>query len=290
MTVLVAGSLHLDVVVETPRLPRLDETLIGAAVAYRAGGKGLNQALAAARMGAATAMAGAVGQDAFAGDLLAALDRGGVDRHAVEARPGASGMSVALIRPDGEYAAVVVSAANLAYSGETAIPPGTRILLLQNEVPEAANLMLARAARKASVTVILNAAPARPLPDALATLLDLLVVNRVEAQDLAGTADPAGAARLLAARVPRVIVTLGAGGLVGHGPQGTFAQASPQVATVSSHGAGDAFLGALAAFWSDDLAATTRLAQAAAALTVATHPDRRDEITAARVLAFAGEG
>ncbi len=78
MTVLVAGSLHLDVVVEAPRLPRLDETLIGQAVAYRAGGKGLNQALAAARMGAVTAMAGAVGQDAFARDLLAALDAGGV--------------------------------------------------------------------------------------------------------------------------------------------------------------------------------------------------------------------
>jgi ribokinase len=287
MTVLVAGSLHLDVVVDSPRLPRLDETLMGQAVACRGGGKGLNQALAAARMGAATAMAGAVGQDAFARDLLAALDAGGVDRRAVEVLPGASGMSVALVQPDGDYAAVVVSAANRAYAGGTPIPAGTRLLLLQDEVPEAANLRLARAARAAGVTVILNAAPARTLPDDLAALLDLLVVNRVEAQDLTGTAVADKAARRLGARVPQVIVTLGAGGLVGRGPQGGFVQPGFPVATVSTHGAGDAFVGALAAFWSGDLPAAARLAQAAAALTVATRPDARAGLTRAAVEAFA---
>jgi ribokinase len=287
VTVLVAGSLHLDVVVEAPRLPRLDETLMGSAVAYRAGGKGLNQALAAARMGAATAMAGAVGADAFARDLLAALDAGGVDRRAVEVHPGASGMSVALVRPDGDYAAVVVSAANRAYAGATPVPRGTRLLLLQNEVPEAANLALARAARAAGARVILNAAPARPLPEDLAGSLDLLVVNRIEAQDLTGSADPAEAARRLAARGAQVIVTLGAAGLVAQGPRGAFAQAAPRVAVVSAHGAGDAFLGALAAFWAEDLPAAARLAQAAAALTVATPPDARGTLTRARVEAFA---
>jgi ribokinase len=287
VTVLVAGSLHLDVVVEAPRLPRLDETLMGSAVAYRAGGKGLNQALAAARMGAATAMAGAVGADAFARDLLAALDAGGVDRRAVEVHPGASGMSVALVRPDGDYAAVVVSAANRAYAGATPVPRGTRLLLLQNEVPEAANRALARAARAAGARVILNAAPARPLPEDLAGSLDLLVVNRIEAQDLTGSADPAEAARRLAARGAQVIVTLGAAGLVAQGPRGAFAQAAPRVAVVSAHGAGDAFVGALAAFWAEDLPAAARLAQAAAALTVATPPDARGTLTRARVEAFA---
>jgi ribokinase len=287
VTVLVAGSLHLDVVVEAPRLPRLDETLMGSAVAYRAGGKGLNQALAAARMGAATAMAGAVGADAFARDLLAALDAGGVDRRAVEVHPGASGMSVALVRPDGDYAAVVVSAANRAYAGATPVPRGTRLLLLQNEVPEAANLALARAARAAGARVILNAAPARPLPEDLAGYLDLLVVNRIEAQDLTGSADPAEAARRLAARGAQVIVTLGAEGLVAQGLRGAFKQAAPRVAVVSAHGAGDAFLGALAAFWAEDLSAAARLAQAAAALTVATPPDARGTLTRARVEAFA---
>jgi ribokinase len=287
VTVLVAGSLHLDVVVDAPRLPRLDETLMGSAVAYRAGGKGLNQALAAARMGAVTAMAGAVGEDAFARDLLAALDAGGVDRRAVEVHPGASGMSVALLQPDGDYAAVVVSAANRAYAGATPIPPGTRLLLLQNEVPEAANLALARAARAAGARVVLNAAPARPLPEDLAGCLELLVVNRIEAQDLTGSADPFEAARLLAARVPQVIVTLGAAGLVGLGMHGPLAQPAPRVTPVSAHGAGDTFLGALAAFWAADLPAAARLAQAAAALTVATHPDARGTLTRGKVEAFA---
>ncbi len=288
--VLVAGSLHLDVVVDSPRLPRLDETLMGTSVAYRAGGKGLNQALAAARMGARVAMAGAVGQDAFARDLLAALDAGGVDRARVAVLPGASGMSVALVQPGGEYAAVVVSGANLAFAGAVDIPAGTRTVLLQNEVPDAANLAVARAARAAGARVVLNAAPARALPAALAGLLDLLVVNRVEAQDLTGTSDPAEAARLLTAPVPRVIVTLGAAGLVAATPEGAFALPAPRVVPVSSHGAGDAFLGALAALWQDDLTAALRLAQAHAALTVATRPEDRPAITPAAVAALAARG
>jgi ribokinase len=285
--VLVAGSLHLDIVLDTPRLPRLDETLIGRAVHYRPGGKGLNQALAAARMGAVTAMAGAVGSDAFAQTLLAALDAGGVDRSRVAALPGASGMSAALVQPDGDYAAVVVSAANLGFTGACDLPPGTRILLLQNEVPESANLRLAQSARAQGARVILNAAPARPLSPALAGLLDLLVVNRVEAQDLSGSADPDAAARTLAARTPQVIVTLGARGLTGFTPGGSFTQPAPAVTAISSHGAGDAFLGALAATWDDDLPQAAHLAQAAAALTVATAPDDRAALTRDRVAAFA---
>lgn len=285
--VLVAGSLHLDIVLDTPRLPRLDETLIGRAVHYRPGGKGLNQALAAARMGAATAMAGAVGDDAFAATMLAALDAGGVDRSRVARIPGASGMSAALVQPDGDYAAVVVSAANLAFEGGCDIPAGTRILLMQNEIPEAANLRLAVAARARGARVILNAAPARPLPAALAALLDLLVVNRIEAQDLAGTDDPAKAAGRLAALVPNVIVTLGPGGLVAATPEGGFAENAPRITPVSSHGAGDAFLGALAATWTGSLAEAATFAQAAAALTVATAPDDRPTLTRARIAAFA---
>lgn len=284
--VLVAGSLHLDVVLDTPRLPRLDETLMGSAVHYRPGGKGLNQALACARMGAPTAMAGAVGTDAFAETLLAALDRGGVDRSRIARSPGASGMSVALVQPDGDYAAVVVSAANLAYTGQTPVPPGTRILLLQNEIPEPANLSLAHRARAQGARVILNAAPARPLSRDLAALLDLLVVNRIEAQDLAATPDPVEAARRLAARVPNVIVTLGARGLTALAPEGPFTQPAPGVTPISTHGAGDAFLGTLAAAWTDDLAMAARLAQAAAALTVATAPDDRHGITRERIAAF----
>ncbi|MDH3264281.1 MAG: PfkB family carbohydrate kinase, partial [Paracoccaceae bacterium] len=113
MSVWVVGSLHLDVIVEAPRLPRLDETLVGQGVSYRLGGKGGNQAVAAARMGAEVAMAGAVGSDAFAETLLAELDRAGVDRAGVARLPGASGMSVAILDATGGYGAVIVSAANL---------------------------------------------------------------------------------------------------------------------------------------------------------------------------------
>lgn len=291
---LVAGSLHLDVVVEAPMLPRLDQTVTGQGVAYRFGGKGGNQAVAAARMGAAVAMAGAVGTDSFAAPLLAGLDAAGVDRGQVVTVDGPSGMSVAVVLPDGGYGAVIVSGANLALDPEAvAFPPGCRMLLLQNEIPPAANLALARRARAAGIAVVLNAAPARPPEPALFAALDLLVVNRGEAADILGLPEAAldtpaaapAAARALRAMGPRAaIVTLGAEGLAGD--DGTaFGGRPPSVRAVSSHGAGDAFLGALCAEWlrGVPLPDAARFGQAAAALTVATHPDARGSLTAPAV-------
>jgi ribokinase len=275
---LVAGALHLDVIVTAPRLPQPDETVTGAAVAYAMGGKGGNQAVAAARMGARVEMAGAVGRDAFARDLLAALDAAGVGRAQVRRVPGASGMSAAIVQADGSYGAVIVPAANLAIdAARIRLPRGTSHLLLQNEIPEAANLALAARAARAGIAVLLNAAPARSLPEPLLRAAAVLVVNRVEAAQLAGIDDPAEAARRLAAGGARqVIVTLGAAGLVAAGAE-TFAAAAPRVAAVSAHGAGDAFVGALAADLARGvpLAAACRFAQAAAALHVATAPQAR---------------
>ncbi len=289
MSLLVCGSLHLDVLVQAPHLPAPDETVTGHAVTYAFGGKGGNQAVAAARMGARVAMAGRIGADDFGARLADGLDRAGVDRAQVTVVPGASGMSVAVVEDGGAYGAVIVSGANLALDGEVAVPPGTTSLLLQNEIPEAANVAAATRARAAGARVILNAAPARPLSPALLALTDLLVVNRVEAAQALGQSDltdPLAAADALRRLGPeRLIVTLGGDGLVL--AEGDSARHLParRVAVRSTHGAGDAFIGALAARLDagDDLAAACAFAQSAAALHVATAPEEREGITPAMV-------
>ena len=286
--ILVCGALHLDVIVSAPRIPRPDETVPGQGVRYAFGGKGGNQAVAAARSGARVAMAGRVGDDAFAGTLLAGLAEAGVDATRVVRGTGPSGMSVAILDPAGGYGAVIVSAANLAIDADSVtIPPGTTHVLLQNEIPEAVNLGVARRARAAGARVILNAAPARPLAPDLLACLDLLVVNRVEAGDLAGASlSPAAAARALAASGPAaVIVTLGGDGLViWHDGRDRHLPAHP-VAVVSTHGAGDAFLGALSAELSRGAAlpAAAAFGQAAAALHVSLPVEARDTLGEAAI-------
>jgi ribokinase len=293
MSVFVAGSLHLDVIVATPNLPREDETVTGSSVSYAFGGKGGNQAVAAARMGARCAMAGCVGEDAFAARLRAGLTGAGVDASQVRSVPGASGMSVALLQPDGSYGAAIVSAANLLIDpAAIVIPAEARLLLLQNEIPADANLRLAARARAAGLRVILNAAPARASDPALLALTDILVANRVEAADLLGdpAPEPRAAAAALAGRGPRaVIVTLGAEGLVLHEDVSEFIPARP-VTPVSTHGAGDAFIGALAASLAAGAAlpVAARFAAAAAALHVATPPEARATITPAMVAELGG--
>ncbi|MBY0396923.1 MAG: ribokinase, partial [Thermoleophilia bacterium] len=142
--ILVAGALHLDVVVTAPRLPRLDETLPGTSVAYPLGGKAGNQAMAAARMGARVALAGRVGTDAAGPRLISALDEGGVDRTQVRTVAGESGMSVAIVTEGGGYGAVIVPGVNRTIdAGEIVVERGTRLLLLQNEIAETVNLSLA---------------------------------------------------------------------------------------------------------------------------------------------------
>ena len=257
--VIVCGSLHLDILVTAPSLPRPDETVTGSAWDMACGGKGGNQAVMAARAGARAAMIGRVGGDDFGDRLLANLAAAGVDSTAVPRDPSArSGMSVAIVRDDGEYGAVIVSEANLSIDpagvgGRWRDLGGARVLILQNEVPEAVNLAAARAARASGAMILLNAAPARATTDELLSLVDTLIVNRVEAEAIVeGTiGDPRDAAAALP-RLGRagqdVIVTLGAAGLVVR-PRGAEARIIPAraVTVVSAHGAGDCFVGALAA-------------------------------------------
>jgi ribokinase len=285
--ILVAGSLHLDVLVAAPHLPRMDETVTGLGVSYAFGGKGGNQAVACARMGADAHMAGTVGSDDFASTILSTLDREGVDRGQVARVDGASGMSIAITEPGGGYGAVIVSGANLAFDpARVAFPRGCEILMLQNEIPAGANLFLARRAASAGIRVVLNAAPARDMDPALLELTDLLIVNRGEAAALTGQDEaalsPMGTVRALEDRIAgHAIITLGGQGCA-------FADdilPAHDVPVVSTHGAGDAFAGALATLWAQDatLREAIAFAQSAAALHVSTAVEDRHRITAARV-------
>jgi ribokinase len=256
--IIVCGSLHLDIMVDAPNLPRLDETAVGTSWGMKCGGKGGNQAVMAARLGAHTAMIGRVGADDFGARLLAHLDEAGVDRHAVETDPVAgSGMSVALVDPQGDYGAVIVSGSNLRMSPEHSAQQflslgGASVLVLQNEIPEAVNLAVAKAARAAGARVLLNAAPARPLSAEFLDQVDILVVNRVEAEMMSGLSvtdllSAQSALPALGGHARDVIITLGGEGLVFMAKGATpHRLASHKVTVISTHGAGDSFLGTMA--------------------------------------------
>ena len=292
--VVVVGALHLDVVVTAPRLPAPDETLMGEAVALVCGGKGGNQAVAASRHGAPCAMLGRVGGDVFAAVLVDNLRAAGVDTALIQRDDAAmSGLSVAVVGADGEYGAVVVSSANRQLSAQGfAMPPGARVLVLQNEVPETVNRAVAAEARRSGAAVVLNAAPMRPMAPELLALVDLLIVNRVEAEELFATpvrnAQDAldAATRALADFAGELIVTLGSDGLVHRDRWGKARHhAVRPVSVVSAHGAGDVFVGALAARMAAAAAMEDAIAdaQAAAARFVSTPLEERG-------LPFAGAG
>jgi ribokinase len=281
--VVVVGSLHYDIMVDAPDRPRKGETVTGHAWRPKFGGKGGNQAVAAAKAGAEVRMAGAVGADDFGHFLLDALGASGVDASRVVRLPNTgSGMSVAISDAGGDYGAVIVSGANLLVDPTALTEPGlwqdARALILQNEMPDAINVAAARAARTAGATVCLNAAPYRPLPEELAALVDLLVVNAIEAEQLGGLAvtdlaSAGAAAAALAGRFPSVVVTAGGDGVAGvrRGEDPVALPALP-VTLVSTHGAGDAFVGALVAALAAgrSFAECLRSANAAAATHVST--------------------
>ena len=256
-TVVVLGSLHYDVMVDAPDRPRKGETVTGRSWRPKCGGKGGNQAVAAAKAGAKTSMIGAVGDDDFGEALLANLDRAGVDRASVATLAGTgSGMSVAIFDDGGDYGAVIVSGSNLsiaAWQCDEAVLAGASVLVLQNEIPEGINREAAASARRCGVRTILNAAPARDFATDLPDLVDVLVVNAIEAEMLGGGAvvaidDALKAAKILTTRFAAVLVTAGGDGVA-------FADRSDSelvvpavpVKVASTHGAGDMFVGTLAA-------------------------------------------
>lgn len=295
LDILVLGALHLDVVVNASGLPRIDETLVGEDVNYVCGGKGGNQAVAAARHGARVGMLGRVGNDDFGRRILANLVDAGVDCSSVSHstdRP--SGMSVAIVNAQGEYGAVIVSAANrelVPDSIELSERVEVGFLLLQNEIPAETNLAAARQAKRMGAKVVLNAAPWRTLDDALLQCIDLLIVNRIEAamatsRSIDTAEDAATAALELSNRQRETIVTLGAGGMVYCNADGTTEyHESFTVDVVSSHGAGDVFVGALLAHLTQtgNMSNALRYASAASALHVSTPVTARHTVVKAKV-------
>jgi ribokinase len=281
--IVVVGSLNLDLVVRVPRIPRGGETLAGRDMKMLPGGKGANQAAAAAKLGATTAMIGRVGADVFAARLVKNLRSMGVDveRIRMDAHR-ATGTAVVLVSDSGENAIVIEPGANGGVEADDVMAAepliaASKALLLQLEVPLATVAIAADAAARAGVPVWLNAAPApESLPDGLLARLDTLVVNEVEAAALAGApvdgaaAAIAAASRLRARGPKRVCVTLGERGAILVDASGSRVQPAPRVAVVDTTAAGDAFVAALAVASTEgaDAAAALRFAVAAGSATV----------------------
>jgi ribokinase len=254
--VVVFGSINLDLVTRVERFPAPGETLSGSEFATHAGGKGGNQALAAARAGAKVQMYGAVGRDAFAAPATALLDAGGVDLHGVATVDAPTGCATILVDAKGENSIVVVAGAN-AYVDAKAVPDSAlasdTLLVLQQEVPVEANATLIARARRLGARIVLNAAPARPLTRESLRQIDVLIVNENEAAALAGTFDcptlPEAFASAVTSQIAEltVIVTLGAAGALCRVRGESLHIAAPDVNVVDTTGAGDAFVGALAA-------------------------------------------
>jgi ribokinase len=248
--VIVVGSINVDLVVKVERLPAAGETVAGGEFSRHGGGKGANQAVAAARMGARVTMVGAVGVDDLGEEALAALAAEGIDVSRVARLEGvATGVALIAVDAAGENQIAVASGANLAVDPDV-VEKGVRdagdgLVLLVHEVPEAVVLAGARAA---SGTVVLNPAPARALPEELCARGPLLTPNASEAAELSGRREPEAAARELAARTRApVLVTLGADGvLLLHGDR-VGRLPAPRAEAVDTTGAGDTFNGALAA-------------------------------------------
>ena len=280
----VVGSLHLDVVVKSPRIPKKDETIIGSAVKYVFGGKGGNQAIAADRNGASTFFAGRVGSDSFADLLTKQLEGSSVNFSALQVGPGASGMSVAIVEASGEYGAAVVSGENTNIN-ETLIkiPENTGVLLLQNEISETVNLEIAKKAKAVGCKVWLNAAPAKKINSAFFSLVDICIVNRVEAKFYNFINNNKTHKNLT------IIKTLGHEGLELIKPNGKIRKIPAfSVNSISSHGAGDMFIGALAARYliGDTMENALVYAQAAAALFISKAEEERAGITQRAVIDF----
>lgn len=278
--IVVAGSLNMDLVGRVPRLPTWGETVMGEGFARFAGGKGGNQAVAAARLGAPVVFAGAVGDDPFGAELRHGLRAEGIDVSALQTVAAPTGCALIHVRADGDNAISVLPGANLHAPGPPPQwPAAWRCLLLQLEIPLATNLAWAQAARAAGATVVLNAAPVAPLPAPLLAALDLLLVNEVELLGLVGRQPSVAAGLQAAARLgpPRVVATLGQRGCVAWDAGRLIQQPGFTAAVVDTTGAGDTFAGALAAsLWLRlPFEQALRRANAAAAINC-THAGARD--------------
>jgi len=280
--VLVVGSINTDMVVRVPRLPAVGETVLGVDFRQVSGGKGGNQAVAAARAGAVVAMVGCVGGDQFGSKVVDELRENGVDVSQLHRLSDAvSGVALIAVDTDGQNCITVAPGANVGLTPEMVrqaepLIAAAGVVLLQLEVPVEAVMEAATIAANYETPIILDPAPAGPLPDRLWSHLAVVTPNVVEAEALTGhrirgEGDACAAADALIGRgVESVVVTLGASGLlVATRNDRTVLKGFP-VEAVDTTAAGDAFAGALAARLAEgtDLIMAARFANAAAAVAV----------------------
>ena len=254
--VVVVGGINMDVVMRVPRIPRPGETVHGGRLGRYPGGKGSNQAVAAARAGATVNMVGAVGQDDAGDELLASLAAAGVDADQVaRTDQAATGAAMIAVDASGANAIAVAEGANLSVRPEdaaqavAALDPA--VVVVQREVPESAVGAALEHAPDGAIRVM-NASPVDPDTELPLDAIDLLIINEIEASDLLGTtvtsADAPDAARRLADGVRRgCVITLGGDGLAAHVDGQSLQLNAHPVNVVDTTGAGDAFCGAMAA-------------------------------------------
>ena len=272
----ITGSLHWDILINTPSIPKIDETVAGSEVNYSFGGKGGNQALSADRYGANVYFIGRIGKDSFGKKILNSFKKSTVDIKQVQLGNEKSGMSVAVVEKKGNYSATIVSGANLHIDYKKIdIKKDTGILLLQNEIPEEINLIAARKAKEKNCEVWINTAPARKLSTQLLSLIDVLIMNKVEAKFYRNF--------LFKRKNNNItkIITLGSKGLETQFSDGSYKKINAfKVKVKSTHGAGDAFIGALAAhrLKGNNFLSCLNYGQAAAALHISSEIRERNQI------------
>jgi ribokinase len=274
--VTVVGSYNVGLTMETERLPAAGETVLGRGFSRGPGGKGSNQAIAAARLGARVRLVAKVGGDEFGEEALRLWEREGVGAEFVRKVDAPTGVGFVMVERSGTNAIVVDLGANATLTpedveGAAAAFRGCGVLLTQLEIPPETAATAARLAKAQGATVILNPAPAASAAALDLSKVDILTPNEREFGVLAGTADIDAGARALMALGPRaVIVTLGERGARAVTKEGSASVPAPRVTPVDTTGAGDAFNGALAVAISEGepLTSAVRFANYAGALTV----------------------
>ncbi|MEJ8815077.1 ribokinase [Variovorax ureilyticus] len=256
--IVVFGSLNMDLVVRTPRVPDAGETLQAHGFMTNPGGKGANQAVACARQGAAVAMVGRVGDDAFGQALKTSLEGDAIETRHVATAPASTGVALIMVDDSAQNRISLIPGAN-AFVGDDDVArlqddlAGARLLLLQLEVPMESVLKAATLSHEKGCSVVLNPAPAQVLPEAMWGLLDMLVLNETEAALLCGFAvgdldSATRAADALHRRgPPRVILTMGGEGVVVCDATGCRHFRALKVNAIDTTAAGDTFIGALCA-------------------------------------------
>lgn len=301
MSIIIFGSINMDLVVRTPRLPVKGETISGTDFYTAPGGKGANQAVACSRLGARTTMIGKVGTDIFAEGLLKSLNNNAVDTRGISVDPDApSGVALIQVDDDSNNSIVIVPGAN-GRNGIAEIKAlsdallGSKVLLLQLEIPIEMVLEAARVSGEQGVRVILDPAPAQSLPEELYDLVDILTPNEIEASHLVGfpvvdfpSAEKAGR-ELLRLGVKDVVVKLGAQGAFWINRDITRPVPAYPVKAVDSVAAGDAFNGGLAVGLSEgkSMEEAIRFGMAAAALSTTkpgAQPSMPDRLTVDKFL------